>query len=338
MKNIKDLKDDILNKNVGNLFVFGGNEWAIKKHYINKIAEDYKVVKYLDDSIALSESMSTRGLLQRKTLYIVPHDFDFLKSSAKDFENLIKRILNSKNGAIWIYSFDIQDDDKEHKTYPKTFLTYFDDYITEFEEVEEDIFYELIAHEISLLPQHSRLLCKSCKRNYGTALLEIDKIKNYAESQKVSYDVAFEDLYRNGILNIEKEEFNCSEFMNSLLTLNMDGISKNLKRLYDCNFENVWYHLEEMVQDLKIAYCLKKYGYWKGSDIAFNNKKLYWGRIKEIRDLGGRDEYGKPILNIVWDENVLQMLILNLSMYDYKVKQGSITSKDVIENIFYYLI
>ena len=59
MRNIKDLKEDILAKKSGNIFIFTGEEWAIKKHYINKIAEEYEALKYVDDTIEVSEYIST---------------------------------------------------------------------------------------------------------------------------------------------------------------------------------------------------------------------------------------------------------------------------------------
>ena len=68
MKNIKDLKEDILNKTAGNLFVFDGFEWAIKKHYIEKISEDYKSVKYVNDTVELSASVSTKSLFKKKQI------------------------------------------------------------------------------------------------------------------------------------------------------------------------------------------------------------------------------------------------------------------------------
>ncbi len=329
MKNIKNLKEDILNKSAGNLFVFNGTEWAIKKHYIDKIAEDYKVIKYLDNTIDLANNMITKGLFKKKTLYVVPHDLEFLKATGKEFDEIIRKVKSSDNGAIWIYSAEI----------PKTFITHFDEYITDFEEVEDDIFKELILHEISLRPDHVNMLCINCKRNYGMALMEIDKIKSYAQYENVSNDVAFDDLYMHGLLNIEKEKFSCQDFMNHFLIKDFKGLYKSLKALYDTDFKDVWYHLEEMVQDLKIAYCFVKYGKWEGAKRAYDVENLFWGRIKELRDTIAFSTIDyKTICNIPWTEDDLQWLILNISRYDSLVKQGKITDREVIENIFYYLV
>ena len=328
MKNIKDLKEDILNKTAGNLFVFNGEEWAIKKHYINKIAEDYKKVKYVKDTFELSDSMVSKDLFKRKTLYVVPHDLEFLKATTQEFESMIKRILSSTDGAIWVYSTEI----------PKQFASHFDKYMTDFEVVEPDIFEQLVLHEIHLLPNHVQYLCHHCNRNYGLALMEIDKIKNYAQSEGVSNDVAFEDLLMNKMLVEEKDKFNCSEFMNHFLIGDFRGLAPSLKCLYDTNFENIWFYLEEMVQDLKIAYCFVKYGKYEGAKIAFDSEHLFWGRIKELRDsiLFTTDGYKKPICLIPYDAECLQWLILQLSGYDNLAKQGKITGREVIENMFYY--
>lgn len=329
MKNIKDLKEDILNNTAGNLFVFNGEEWAVKKHYINKIAEGYNKVRYIDNTSELSDAVATRSLFKKKTLYVVSHDLDFLELSAKEYDNIIKRVLESKDGAIWVYSAKI----------PKTFLTHFDNYITEFDVVEEDIFEQLVLHEISLMPDHISTLAKNCNRNYGMALMEIDKIKNYAQYENVSNDVAFEDLYLCGILNVEKDKFDCKEFMNNLLAQNYRGLGHSLKCLYDNNFENAWYHLEEIITDFKIVYCFVKYGKRDGASRAFESEHLYWGRVKEIRDcVLSWDEHNWNKCTTPWEPEDLQWIIMKLSGYDADVKQGKMTNKEVIENIFYYLV
>ncbi len=345
MKNIKDLKEDILKKEAGNVFLFNGNEWAVKKHYIEKISEDYPVVKYLRDTVELVDNISTRGRLRKKTLYVVPHDLDFIKASAKDIKSVLDKAEKAKDGIIWVYSTELT----------KSFTEHFDKYITEFEEVEEDIFKELVLHEMKLQPDHVNKLSANCKRNYGMALLEIDKIRNYAQYENVSNDVAFEDLYMNHLLIEEKDIFNCQEFMNHLILKDFMGLEHSLKCLYDSNFENVWYHLEEMINDFKILYCFIKFGKWDGGSKAYNEEKLYWGRIKELRDFilpwGRRtatgevvqstDEYARRFDTIClapWTAEDVQYMILKLSECDYKVKQGKMTDREVIENIFYYLI
>ena len=327
MKNIKDLKEDILNKSAGNIFVFNGEEWAIKKHYINKIAEDYKTTKYLKDTMDLSEKVVSVKLFKQKTLYVVPHDLDFLKTTSKEYEALLQRLRKSDDGFIWIYSAEL----------PKTFRSHFEDYITEFEEVEENIFEELIKHEISLTPTNIKILGHNCRRNFGLALLELDKIKSYAQSENVSYDTAFDDLYLNGLLVIEKDKFNCQEFMNHFLRKDFRNLAHSLECLKETNYENVWYHLEEMISDLKILYCFVRYGKWEGANRAYNVEHLFWGRIRELRDaIIPFDKGAKCLLN--WEEQEIQYLIFRLSRFDSLVKQGQMTDKEVIENLFYYYV
>lgn len=327
MKNIKDLKEDILNNNAGNVFVFNGEEWAVKKHYINKIAENYKTVKYVRDTTEFSENIVARNMFKRKTLFVVPHDLDFLKASTKEYESVLERALKADDGVVWVYSTELS----------KSFISHFDNYITEFDVVEPDIFEELVAHEISLIPSHVQLLSYNCGRNYGLALMEIDKIKNYAQKENVSNDVAFDDLYLNGLLTIKPDKFNCQEFMNYFILSDFRGLAHSIYCLKQTNYENVWYHLEEMVSDLKILYCFVRYGKWDGARRAYNVENLYWGRIRELRDaIIPFDNRGKCTL--YWDEKTIQYLILKLSNADNLVKQGIITDKEVIENLFYYYV
>ena len=171
------------------------------------------------------------------------------------------------------------------------------------------------------------MLYHNCKGNYGFAMIEVDKVKNYAEHEHLSLDSAFDELYMNKMLTIENEPFNCDKFMEDLLLRNDIELGKDLKCLYDVDFKDSWYNLESMVNDLKIAYCILKYGKFKGSSYAYESEHLYWGRVKQIREF-----------NIALSLDDIQRLILSLSRYDSMVKQGQITNKEVIENIFYYLI
>ena len=54
---------------------------------------------------------------------------------------------------------------------------------------------------------------ESTLNEYEVTAKEIDKIKNYAQHEKVSNDVAFDDLYLNGILNIEKDIYHGSAWI-----------------------------------------------------------------------------------------------------------------------------
>ena len=317
MKNIKDLKEDILAKKSGNIFIFTGEEWAIKKHYINKIAEEYEALKYVDDTIEVSEYISTKSAFKKKTLYIVIQDLEFLKGSKKEFENLKIRLQNSRDGVIWTYT----------ETPTKVFTEIFGDYITPFDIVDIEIFRELLEHDTTLNTRHIDMLYHNCKGNYGFAMIEVDKVKNYAEHEHLSLDSAFDELYMNKMLTIENEPFNCDKFMEDLLLRNDIELGKDLKCLYDVDFKDSWYNLESMINDLKIAYCILKYGKFKGSSYAYESEHLYWGRVKQIREF-----------NIALSLDDIQRLILSLSRYDSMVKQGQITNKEVIENIFYYLI
>ena len=165
------------------------------------------------------------------------------------------------------------------------------------------------------------MLYHNCKGNYGFAMIEVDKVKNYAEHEHLSLDSAFDELYMNKMLTIENEPFNCDKFMEDLLLRNDIELGKDLKCLYDVDFKDSWYNLESMVNDLKIAYCILKYGKFKGSSYAYESEHLYWGRIKQIREF-----------NIALSLDDIQRLILSLSRYDSMVKQGQITNKDVIIN------
>ena len=70
--NLQELQKQIINKQLDNLYVFIGEEIAIQKIYINKIAEVKNLeIQYVEEYKQIYNSLKVNNLFNTKKLYIV---------------------------------------------------------------------------------------------------------------------------------------------------------------------------------------------------------------------------------------------------------------------------
>ena len=190
--NIQELQKQIVSKELNNLYVFLGEEIAIQKIYINKIAEVMNLeIQYVEEYKQIHNSLNVNDLFGTKKLYVILDDLDILKQ-----ENIWGEI--NTNGHIIIFKYNTID--KRNK-----FYKYFEQQIVEFNCLSEDVLVKYIQKE---LPNLSEPNCKKlidiCNSNYNQILLEIDKINNYADypyeplSGTNLTDLTFNQLERQG--------------------------------------------------------------------------------------------------------------------------------------------
>lgn len=71
MKQLKDLKDELLNNKINNLYIFYGEDYGLRHHYINKLKESFDVVEFVDNAENISKTSTGIGLFKRKILYLI---------------------------------------------------------------------------------------------------------------------------------------------------------------------------------------------------------------------------------------------------------------------------
>ena len=131
MKNLKDLKEEILNNQINNFYVFYGEDFGLRKHYIDYLNKKFNkklVIMHVSD---LSDNMTGRNLFKLKTLYVIPQDLDFLKERKDKVSAFINKI-DKDDCIILDYDMDITN---------SNFFKNFEEYITYFPEVEDNIAY-----------------------------------------------------------------------------------------------------------------------------------------------------------------------------------------------------
>ena len=192
--NIQELQKQIVNKQLDNLYVFLGEEIAIQKIYINKIAEIKNLeIQYIEEYRQIHNSLNVNDLFNTKKLYVILDDLDILKQ-----ENVWQFINPSDNIIIFKYN----NLDKRNKFYKE-----FESKIVEFNKLSDEVLIKYIQKEIPLNDMNCKKLIDICKGSYNQILLEIDKIRHYGIDEVDFVDVIinkeFELLEKQGAFHKE---------------------------------------------------------------------------------------------------------------------------------------
>lgn len=272
MKNLKDLKQEIIDKNIKPLYVFYGEDYGLRHHYIQEIAKSFDQVEEISSALNYANSQLGSGLFVIKTLYIVHSDLSFAKSK----KNIIQYFIDKLRTDTFILVY-------EEELPNSTLFKEFSDYITYFPCVKDNIAIQFVDSEITLNQLSKKEMIVNCQNNYNNILLEADKIRNYAQANNISEQAAYDDLLLQNQLLYVYPEFHSDQLMDDLLKGNYNNLWY-WYNLVKSNFqEEFWIATENIFNNYLIAYFIVRYGKYEGGNRAYNFK-LPWGRIKAIRD------------------------------------------------------
>lgn len=155
-----------------NFYVFTGDEWQVQKIYIQKLAECKNCKpQYIDSIKDIYAKLRNTSFISNVACYVVRDDSEILTN--EQLQGQIKANLFKDN----IFILLLTNLDKRLK-----FYKLFKDSIVEFEPLKEDILIKYIKKEIDLSDKNCQMLIDICKQDYGRILLEIDKIRRYADA------------------------------------------------------------------------------------------------------------------------------------------------------------
>lgn len=283
MKSLIDLKKELKDGVVNNLYIFTGEENLIRKIYYQKIGELYGNIKYIESVQDLYKELEKKSLFQLKLVYVVYNDLDYLKQKEKVYERLIE--LSRKHCVVLVY-----DEIPEKGAFRKVF----ENYITTFNYVTNDIAIKYVNkenHKINL--EFAKRIAYNCYNSYNNIIEEMNKYNHYTESNDDAIDaMAYAALF------MDREEVPTSkQFADAFITRDSYLLSRyfNIIKKNECNILS---YIPELYNTVNIFIYLKIYGKWDGGTKAYNSGE-YWGRIKEIRDF--RVPYNKnDLLDIRW--------------------------------------
>lgn len=192
--NITTLKSQIMENKLDSFYIFTGPEYVLVNLYIKMMAEVTKSdVVRLDDAKELIKRLGTKSILKSRHIYILRDSKDFLSSD--ELKAKFERFRASESIVILVYT----SIDKRTKLYKS-----FEDRIVQFDYMSEDILMKYIRQQMPLSDNNAKGLIQICDRDYGRILLEIDKIRNYAEGNVTLIrnieDNAFKILLEEGTI------------------------------------------------------------------------------------------------------------------------------------------
>lgn len=167
---VQELKQLIQSNNLPNFLVFTGDEWMVQKLYIQQIAKTKACdVVYVENTLSILSSIRNKSLLGTSCVYVVRDDKDFMSE-----EKLQNRLLSSLVSNVLI--LQISNVDNRLK-----FVKDNKDAIVEFKALPDAVLKRYIQKDIALNDRNTQILMEVCEHNYGRCLLEIDKIRRFAD-------------------------------------------------------------------------------------------------------------------------------------------------------------
>lgn len=190
---ITEIKSHIKNKSFNNFYIFSGLEWKIQRLYIDQISKvSGKELKYIDSITDIYGKRNNTSFIKKSYLYVVRDDKEIIQNEK------IQTQLNSIIGSN-ILILILTSVDKRLKFYKS-----YQDRICEFGSLKPEILTKYIQKEINLSNSNCDKLMEICEYDYGRCLLEIDKIKQYAEGNPTLIrnieNNAFQTLLDNGVI------------------------------------------------------------------------------------------------------------------------------------------
>ena len=273
MKMLENLKKDILNNKLENFYVFYGEDYGIRRHYIEKLKTYFDKITVVESCEEVSNNIVAKSLFKFKELFIVYDDESFANLSKLKIQTFINRLKDKT--LIIVYEEPLES---------STLFKEFSSYITYFPTVQDNIAMEFVDSELKLLEESKKDVIYDCKNNYNNILLEADKIKNYAEVKSLSEQNSYESLRLKQQTLDEMETFKSDLMMNDILSGNFNNIGYWLNICKKKDTDRFFISLTSIFNDFLIAYYVVEYGYYKGSSLAYEIG-LPWGRTKTIREL-----------------------------------------------------
>lgn len=308
MKPLKDLKDEILANKLNHFYVFYGQDFGLRKHYIDRIQKSYGKKQLVDSVKIINDSLKQGSLFKTNAVKIVYNDLDILDAKSEYISNFIKRVTS--DCVILVYE----------EEYPNsTLFKEFEEYITHFPRVNDDIAEEFVEGEIKLSVSSRKELASNCSNDYNLICLEADKIRHYAKSKNISEQSAYEELSNQNQLVVKPEPFSVDEMMNDILIGDFKSLAYWHKLITTYYPDSFFIYLNGIFNSFLIAYLIVKHGRYEGSNKAYE-LNLPWNRTKAIREL-----------IIPYDADSLLEYAYEVACLDEKVKTGKLQQSELLD-------
>lgn len=192
---VATLKARIKSKQLPSYLIFSGDEWKVQQIYIEQISKATdKDIRRIGSVADIYSQLKNRSFIQKAYIYIVRDDKELMTN-----EKLQQQIPTLLGDNILILL--LTNIDKRTKFYKQ-----YKDAIIEFERLSDAMLKKYVLKEIKLSESNIQRLIDICEHDYGRILLEIDKIKRYANGDlnltrtETLYDNVFRYLLADGTI------------------------------------------------------------------------------------------------------------------------------------------
>lgn len=264
MVNLIDLKNNISNNQLDNLYIFTGEEFKIKQVYYNKISELYGNLRKFETVEGIYKECSKSSLFALKNVFVCYNDMEYLKSSEKVFNKLIEVAKKGTSIIVLVY-----DDIPEKSVFKRVF----DEYITQFNRVDDDIALKYVSQLGCNNKKLAEKIIFNTGNSYGHIVEEVNKYKHF--NQEIDEDVYNTIFYDVKIPPVP------AKFANMFVTNDIVNIRHHIETLKN---QNILVYISEIINTINICLFFKVYNKWDGGKRAYESGE-YWGRIKELRDM-----------------------------------------------------
>lgn len=185
---ITELKKQIKSGELDKVYIFHGEEYAVMKVYLKLMAgKDYQIT-YVNSLLDLMAGSKTKALVPVRHLYVIMDDKDYLTN-----EKMWEKFNGLKDDIVVFY---YTTTDKRLKFWKQN-----KDKAVEFAKLDDRILTKYIQKEA---PFFTEAMCKElidvCESDYGRILLELDKMRDYCRSEKVTGDSVFRKFIDEGVI------------------------------------------------------------------------------------------------------------------------------------------
>lgn len=183
---ITEVKNHIKTGQYDKFYIFCGEEHAVMKIYLKMMAKD-KELTYVDNLVDLMSGVRTKSLVPVHHLYVIMNDKEFLTN-----EKMWQKFKGLKDDIVVFYYTNA---DKRLK-----FWKHFKDKVVEFNKLDDKILMKYIQKECEFREDLCLRLIEACDHSYGRILLELDKVRMYSNSEKVTANSVLEKFLDSGVI------------------------------------------------------------------------------------------------------------------------------------------
>ena len=194
---LRELKEQLVKKQLKPFYLFTGEEVAIMDVYIQKIADTAKApIKRVDTVSSIFSQLKNNSILSTANCFVIRDDKEYTTQETV-WAGMMHGSLQGQNIIILVYT----NIDKRSKFYKQH-----TELIVEFEKLAPEVLSKYIRKEIGLPESKGEELAEICDFDYSRILLECDKIRRLADATGQDIERAYKTALEEKLIYIAPKD------------------------------------------------------------------------------------------------------------------------------------